>query len=178
MDEILAQFFGILVTIGCIVTNQLSKRWQILLGQAFINIFSVFNQLFIGASFTVPLLCSVAVIHCLINSFKSKKCLPIKKWENIVFCVAYLVTWSIGFVFSQKSGTPIYFDIMSLLATLCFIGITLLPKERDIRICTLSNMLIYFIYDLINLNVAALGKLFGVISTVIAMIRYREKKTK
>jgi hypothetical protein len=52
----------------------------------------------------------------------------------------------------------------------------LLPRERDMRLCTLGNSIIYFTYDSINLNIAAIAKLFNIISVVIALIRYRKKK--
>ena len=178
MAEILGQFFGILVMIGCIVNNQFPKRWQMLLGLAVINLFSSLNQLLVGSGLTAALLGFVAVIHCPINAYKSKKELPIHLWENIFFSILYLSAWVVGFIVSTKNGTPLYLDIMTLLATVCFLGSVFFPKERDIRLCTLTNSFIYFVYDTLNLNIAAVAKLFSVISAVIALYRYRNKGKK
>ena len=178
MGEIIGQVCGILVMIGCILTNQFPKRWHMLLGYAFINLFSSLNQLFVGAGLTSCFLCAVATVHCTINAYKSKKELPIKAWENVLFSVIYLIAWSVGFAFSSKNGTPLYLDAMTFIATIFFIGSTLLPKERDMRLCTFANSFVYFIYDLINLNVAFVAKLFSMISVIVALYRYREKKPK
>ena len=63
------------------------------------------------------------------------------------------------------------------MATIFFLGQVFLPKERDMRICTMGNSLMYFLYDSINLNVAAFAKLFALASALIALIRYRKKDT-
>ena len=178
MEETLGQICGVIVMIGCIVSSQMPKRWQILLGYAIVNLFSSLNQLFVGAGLTSCFLCAVATVHCSINAFKAKKGLVEHLWEKILFIVLYLIAWSIGFVLSFKNGTPLYLDLMTFVATVFFVGQVLLPKERDIRLSTLGNSLVYFIYDAINLNVAAVAKLFNVISVIIALIRYRDKDKK
>ena len=175
MTEILGQIFGILVMIGCIVNNQFPKRWQMLLGFTVINLFSAINQLLVGSGLTACLAGCVAVIHCPINAYKAKKNLPTHLWENIFFSVLYLAAWLVGFLASGENGTPLYLDIMTLVATVCFVASVFLPKERDIRICTFLNSFIYFIYDIINLNLALVAKLFNMISVVVALIRYRKK---
>lgn len=175
MGEILGQICGIIIMIGVVVTNQLPKRWHMLLGYSFINLFSSLNQLFVGAGLTSCFLCAIATVHCAINAIKVKKERPIRIWENILWSIIYLIVWGVGFVFSFSNGTPFYLDAMTLAATVFFIGSTLLPRERDMRLCTFANSLIYFAYDLINLNVAFLAKLFAMISVVVALYRYRDK---
>ena len=176
MQETIGQICGVIVMIGCIVSSQMPKRWQILLGYAIVNLFSSLNQLFVGAGLTSCFLCAVATVHCLINAYKAKKGLVEHLWEKVFFIVLYLIAWSIGFVLSFKNGTPLYLDLMTFVATVFFVGQVLLPKERDIRLSTLGNSLVYFIYDTINLNIAAVAKLFNVISVIIALIRYRNKE--
>jgi hypothetical protein len=39
----------------------------------------------------------------------------------------------------------------------------------------MGNSFMYFLYDGINLNVAAFAKLFALVSAAIALIRYRKK---
>ena len=175
MQEILGQICGIIIMIGCVISSQLPKRWQILLGYTVINFFSSLNQLFVGAGLTSCFICAVATVHCAINAYKAKKELVEHSWEKILFCVLYLAAWGVGFIASFENGTPIYMDIMILVATLFFFGQVFLPRERDIRLCILGNSLVYFVYDSINLNVAAVAKLFNIISVIIALIRYRNQ---
>jgi hypothetical protein len=178
MEEIFGQVCGVIIMIGCIVSSQLPKRWQILLGYSIINLFSSLNQLFVGAGLTSCFICGIATIHCAINAYKAKKDITEHLWEKIIFCILYLVAWGIGFAVSFKNGTPLYLDIMTLVATLLFFGQVFCKKERDIRLCILGNSAVYFMYDSINLNIAAVAKLFNIISVVIALIRYRNKDTK
>ena len=100
----------------------------------------------------------------------------VRVWEKILFIALYLTAWSIGFTLSFRNGTPLYLDLLILVATIFFIGTVLLPKERDIRLCTLGNSIIYFTYDTINLNIAAIAKLFSIISVIVALIRYRSRE--
>lgn len=175
LQEILGQACGIVVMVGCVVSAQLPKRWQILLSFALINLFSSLNQLLVGSGLTACFLGVVATVHCSVNSYKAKKEIPEKKWEIILFSVLYLIAWSVGFAVSSSRGVPLYLDIMTFVATIFFLGSVLLPKERDIRLCTFGNSFIYFLYDTINLNIAVLAKLFNMVSVVIALIRYRNK---
>lgn len=178
IQEILGQIFGIIIMILCVINTQFPKRWQMLLCSALVNLFSSFNQLLVGSGLTACFLCAIATIHCTINSYKAKKGFSERLWEKILFIALYLTAWGIGFVFSLKNGTSLYLDLLILIATIFFIGIVLLPKERDIRICTLGNSIIYFAYDTINLNIAAIAKLFSIISVIIALIRYRSREKK
>ena len=175
MNEVIGQVFGILVMIGCVVSSQFPKRWQILLGHTFVNLFSALNQLFVGSGLTACFLCAVATVHCAINSFKAKKEIPELLWEKILFIVLYFIAWAMGFAASFRNGTPFYLDLMTFVATLFFLGQVLLPRERDIRLCMLGNSFVYFLYDSINFNVAAVAKLFNIISVIVALIRYRKK---
>ena len=175
MTEIIGQIFGILVLVASIINNQFPKRWQILLGLSVINLLSAINQLLVGAGLTAALLGLVAMIHCPINAYKAKKDIPIRMWENILFSIIYFGAWFVGFLASSTNGTPLYLDLMTLAATVCFVASVFLPKERDIRLATLGNGFIYFVYNIINLNISALAMLFSMISIVVALIRYREK---
>jgi len=177
MEEIIGQICGVIVFVGCLVCTQMPKRWQILLVLGFINLFSVPNQLLVGSGLTACLLCSVATVNCFINAYKSKKGLAEHLWENIIFAVLYFTAWGVGFAASLKNGAPFYLDLMTLVATIFFLGQVFLPGEKEIRLCTFGNSFMYFLYDGINLNVAAFAKLFAMVSAIIALIRYRKKDT-
>ena len=175
MREIIGQICGIFVFVGCVLCTQFPKRWQMLLVLGMVNLFCVPNQLLVGSGLTAGLLCSVATVNCFLNAYKAKKGLKEHLWENIIFAVLYFTAWGIGFAASFENGTPNFLDAFTLVATIFFLGQVFLPKERDMRICTLGNSLMYFLYDSINLNVAAFAKLFAMVSAIIALIRYRKK---
>ena len=177
MREIIGQACGIVVFVGCVLCTQFPKRWQMLLVLGIVNLFCVPNQLLVGSGITAGLLCSVATVNCFLNAYKAKKGLREHLWENVLFAVLYFAAWGVGFAASLKNGTPNYLDVFTFVATVFFLGQVFLHKERDIRLCTMGNSLMYFMYDSINLNVAALAKLFAMVSALIALIRYRKKDT-
>ena len=174
--ESIGQICGILVLIVAVINTQLPTRFHMLIGLSILNFLSAVNQILIGAGITAGLICMVAVIHCPINAFKLKKGLQSSLAETVIWCILYLAAWAVGFVLSilDRGFSPI--NLLPLLATFLFFGTVFFPRERDMRICSLFNVSIYFIYDCLNMNVAAVAKLFCITSTLIALYRYRDKK--
>ena len=141
MEEILGQIFGIVIMILCVINTQFPKRWQMLLCTSLVNLFSSLNQLLVGSGLTACFLCAVATVHCAINSYKAKREISERLWEKILFIALYFTAWGIGFAFSLGNGTPLYLDLMTLVATIFFMGIVLIPRERDMRLCTQQRSL-------------------------------------
>lgn len=174
--ELVGQILGVLIIALSVASAQLPKRWQILLGLAGVNLLTVFNQLFVGSGFAVALACALATVHCPINAYKAKKGIRTPVWENVIWSVLYFSTWIVGIVLATLAGSASWMDIFPLFGIITFILSVVLPKERDVRIFTFANSFVYFIYNILNLNIAALSQLFTMISAVIALVRYREKK--
>ena len=174
--ELIGQICGVIIIVLSMISTQFPKRWQILLVFAAMNLLSVFNQLFVGAGYASALGCGVAAIHCPINSYKAKRALPTSILENILWSILYFAAWGAGVYISVRLGTASWLDVFPLLGTITFLFSVFLPKERDVRIFTFANSLVYCIYNIINLNVAAVSQVLAMISVVIALIRYREKK--
>ena len=173
---IIGQIFGILTTVSAIISTQMPKRWQMMLGTMVVNILSALNVLFVGAGLTVCMANIVASVHAPINAYRSKKGLATPLAEKIVFSVLYFVAWGIGFYLSVKAGTASWLDVMPLIATAFFVAKMLMQRERDIRLCLLGNSLVYIVYHSIFKNTGVLAHIFSLVSTVIALYRYREKK--
>ena len=171
---LIGQIFGVLVTVGCVVTAQLPKRWQLLLGLAVVNLFSALNQLFIGAGLTAAAICFLAVLHCALNSCKAKRNIPIRMWENVLFSVLYFLAWGAAFLVSLQAGSASFTDALPLLATVCFVSSVFAPHPQQIRAFSFCNSLVYCVYNLIHLNVAVVATLIDMTSLVLAMLRYRK----
>lgn len=176
--ELVGQILGVLIIIVSVASMQFKKRWQMLLGLAGVNLLTVFNQLLVGSGFAVALGCALAAIHCPVNAYKDKKGLRTGMLENVIWSALYFVTWIIGIIIAAKTGNSSWLDIFPFFGIVTFILSVLLPRERDVRIFTFANSFVYFVYNTINLNIAALSQLFTMISVAVAMFRYREKKHK
>jgi hypothetical protein len=172
---IIGQIFGVLVIIVGIVSNQMPKRWQMLLGMALMNLLSIINIYLIGGGLAVCLVCAVAVIQCPINAYRAKKELPTPKVEEILFCVLYLVTWGIGYAISVKNGTATILDFIPLVATIFFIGATVAKTEKGMRLCMLGNYSSYIIYQGLFKNIAVIAQIVSAASVVIALYRYKKQ---
>ena len=70
---IIGQIFGILTTLCAIISTQMPKRWQMMLGTMVVNILSALNVLFVGAGLTVCMANIVASVHAPINAYRAKK---------------------------------------------------------------------------------------------------------
>ena len=177
MDQVLVgQIFGVLTTLAVIVTNLMPKRWQIMLGSAVTNILATANLLLVGAGLTVCMVNIVAVIHSLLNTYKSKKGLTSPLAEKIIFSAIYFLGWGFGFYLSLKAGSASWLDIMPLIATAFFVGTMLFVKEQRIRLCILGNSSVYTVYHIIFKNSLFLATFFNFASALVALVRYREKK--
>ena len=174
---IIGQVFGILTTLCAIITTQMPKRWQMMLGTMVVNILSTLNVLFVGAGLTVCMANIVASFHAPINAYRAKKGLDTPLAEKLTFSILYFVAWGVGFYLSFKAGSASWLDIMPLIATAFFVAKMLLPRERDIRFCLLGNAVVYTVYHTIYKNIGVLANIFTIVSVIIALYRYREKKT-
>lgn len=172
---IIGQIFGVLTTIGVVIACQMPKRWQIMLGQAIVNALSTVNVLLIGAGLTVCAVNLVAIVHCLLNTYKARKGLKAPLYEKLIFSAFYLAAWGFGFYLSSKGGTVSWLDFMPLVATVFFIGSMLFLNEQHIRLCTFGNASVYTVYHIIYRNIGVLAQIFSIISVTIALIRYRDK---
>ena len=176
--QIIGQILGIFVVLACIITPQFPKRWQILLGSALANLCSAFNLLLVGAGFGACLLCIVGSVHCAFNAFKAKKDLPSTLSEKIFFSILYFVGWGIGFMISLRHGSASPLDLIPLVGTVFFVLCVFSHKEKNMRLFSLCNALIYMAYDIIIPNTAVIAQAFTVISICIALFRYKEKTEK
>ena len=141
--QIIGQILGVFVTISCVINAQLPKRWQILLGQSFLNILSAANMFLVGQGLTACIPCLIAAVHCAINFIRDKKGRPAPLCEKIFFCSLYFVAWGVGFFISYNAGTASALDLIPLLAIVLFIGSVLFTKEQTMRKFSLGNATLY-----------------------------------
>ena len=145
--EWIGQICGVLIVVVMVITMQLPKRWQMLCGNAVLNLLSTVNQFLVGSGFAACLVCGLATIHCPFNAYKVKKGKPITMTENIVWTILYLVAWGIGAAIPLMNGAFSPMDLFPLLSTFCYFGTVFCARERDIRLCSFANSFVYFIYD-------------------------------
>jgi len=175
-NEIAGQIVGVVQIILYIVSMQLSKRTHMLFAFSALNLSSFLNLFLIGAEISSFMGCIIATVHCLINGILSLKGHKSSLVENLLWCAVYIASWSFGMVITVRSGNFKLIELLPFVALIFYFGTVFFLKERNIRLCTMGNSVAFLIYNLCYMNVAAVAQILSIISTVIALIRYREKK--
>lgn len=177
--EFIGQIFGVICIIAFVISNQLPKRWQMMLGLAVIQVISIANVWLVSQNLPVCIICAVGAVHCPINAYRAKKDLDSPLAEKLIFSALYLIAWGVGLAISIKAGTSswqeAWRDILPLIATLFFIASMLCKKEQNVRLCTLGNAGVYAIFHVLCKNVAIVAQLINITSLLIALFRYRKK---
>ncbi len=169
MNYYIAQLCGILVTLGVIVTLQLKKKKQMLIISVVINILGGLNILLLDSFGAGVIVNMVAVLQLLVSLWHEKKNTDVSLPEKIIFLVLYVA--------GGLMGINSYLDILSIVAAVFYMLAMLQKKEQRIRLFLLGNMITWTVYHTILGSTVIFAQLAGIISSVIALIRYRKKET-
>ncbi len=163
---IAGQTIGIVVTVVCIFSAQLKKKWQMLLVSLAANALQSLAYFLIEGGFTsAMMLCFVAVLQCsvtLVHVLQEKKP-PL--YERILFLILFL---AVG-ILQYRS----MLDLFPILGSLCFMLGTFSREPQHVRMFGVANCLTWMIYNGITLNTAIFTQIFSLISNLIALYRYR-----
>lgn len=169
MSYYIAQFFGLLVTAGVITTQQLKKKKQMLILSVFVNIFSAANILLLDGFNSGVIVCLVAVLQLLVSIWHEVKGAQSGTVEKIIFLILYVGGGIIGI------NNPI--DLLSTFAALFYMLAVFQKKEQNIRLFLLVNLSTWTVYHGILGSTAIFAQIAGIISSLIALYRYRNKKS-
>lgn len=171
---ITAQAFGIFATLCCFAMPLFKKKWQMLLVNVAGNLFFILNLLLLGAhtgdwlgNATAMIVNLVSLVQVLISYRHVQKGTPVTKTENLVFLALYVGMGFIGFN-RALDFLPIIASVFNMLAVFQ-------KDEQKTRYLVLCNASIFCTYYIIIGSTSLLAELMAVITTVIALIKYRKK---
>lgn len=167
MSYYIAQFFGLLVTAGVIITQQLKKKKQMLIVSVFVNIFSAVNILLLDGFNSGVIVCIVAVLQLLMSIWHEFKNTDVRLAEKIIFLILYVGGGILGI------NNPI--DLLSTFAALFYMLAVFQKKEQHIRLMLLVNLSTWTVYHAILGSTAVFAQIAGIVSSLIALYRYRNK---
>lgn len=168
MSYYIAQALGVLVTIGVIITLQMKKKKQMLILSVFVNAFSAANILLLDGFNSGVIVCSVAVLQLLVSIRHEIKGTQSGLAEKIFFLILYAVGGLLGI------NSPI--DLLSTVAALFYMLAVFQKKEQHIRLLLLANLSTWTVYHGIIGSTAIFAQIAGMISSLIALYRYRKKE--
>lgn len=169
-----AQAFGIFATLSCFAMPLFKKKWQMLLVNVAGNLFFILNLLLLGAhsgdwlgNATAMLVNLVSLVQVLISYRHVQKGTPVTKTENLIFLALYVGMGFIGFN-RALDFLPIIASVFNMLAVFQ-------KDEQKTRYLVLCNASIFCTYYIIIGSTSLLAELMAVITTVIALVKYRKK---
>lgn len=168
MQYYIGQFLGIVVTIGAILTMQIKDKKPMLIVSAIVNVLSALNILLLDKFSSGVIICLVAVFQIIDSLWHEKKNTEVTLIEKIIFLALYIGGGLLGF---EK---PI--DILSIIAAVLYMLAMFQKKEQHIRLFLLGNMATWTVYHTVLGSTAVFAQLAGIISSLIALYRYRKSK--
>lgn len=169
MIYIIGQVIGVLVTVTAIIIQQLKKRKQILWASVLVNVLAALNVLLLNGFSSGVIVDFVAVIQILVAIYHERKNTSESIIEKIIFLILYVGCGILSYT------SPI--DILAILAAVFYMLAMLQKKEQRIRLFLLANMSTWTIYHAVIGSTAIFAQIAGIISSLIALYRYRSKKT-
>lgn len=170
----IAQGFGIFATLCCFIMPLFKKKWQMLLVTVAGNLFFILNLLLLGANegnlfanSTAMIVNGVSLVQVLLSYWHVQKDKPVTTTENIIFLLLYV---GLGFIGFQRAldFLPIIGSVFNMLAVFQ-------KDEQKTRFLVLCNASIFCAYYIIIGSTSLLAELMAVITTVIALVKYRKK---
>ena len=166
----IAQFFGLLVTAGVIISLQLKKKTQMQTVSVFVNIFSALNILLLEGFNSGVIVCCVAVVQLLLSIMHEIKNTKVTLAEKIIFLVLYVA--------GGLLGVKVPLDLLSTVAAVFYMIAVFQKKEQNVRLFLLANMSAWTIYHAVIGSTAIFAQIAGIISSLIALFRYRKNNKK
>lgn len=162
------QAIGILVTIGAIINLQLKKKQHMYILSIVVNILSALNIVLLDKEFSSgAIICLVAVAQIVVAYIHDKKQTDVHIAEQVIFFVLYVAGGLLGF--------KAWIDVLSIVAAVLYMLAMFQKKEQNIRLFLLGNMATWTVYHAVLGSTAIFAQLAGIISSVIALIRYRKQ---
>ena len=163
----IGQIVGILVTIGVIINLQLKKKQHMYILSIIMNILSALNILLLDGFSSGVIICLVADIQIVLAIWHDKKQTEVHLAEKIIFFVLYVAGGLLGF--------KTWLDVLTIIAAALYMFAMFQKKEQHIRMFLLGNMATWTVYHAVLGSTAIFAQIAGIISSVVALIRYRKQ---
>ena len=168
MGYYIGQILGFFIVAGVILTQQLKKRKQMLAVSVVVNLMTAANILLLESFNSGVIVCCVAVLQLFVSLWHEAKNTQSSTVEKIIFMVLYVAGGAIGV------KAPI--DLLSIFAAVFYMLAVFQKKEQNIRLMLLANLSIWTVYYAIIGSTAILAQIAGIVSSLIALYRYRNKE--
>ena len=169
MTYIIAQILGLIVTLLNIIMYQVKRKWHIL-GIATISSFvTTANFFFLGGAISAAVISFVGGVQSALATHHAYNAKTATNTEKVIFLLAYLACgiWQFN----------TYIDLLPAFGSLFFMMAAFQKDAQKIRIYQLFNAILWLTYSLIVGSTAAFAQMFSLVSIIIGLYRFRQKKS-
>lgn len=175
MKVLISQILGIVVSVICLISPQLKKKWQMTAMTLLANFLSGLSFLLLGEVSACGVNI-VAILHSVITIHHTNRGKKPSKLEVAFFALLYILGGIFPFLMMGTLASFTWLDTMPIFAALLFCGYMVQRNEQKMRMFSLANCTVFAIYDIIIQSTQVFAQIIGMISVITALIRYRKGK--
>ena len=179
MAYLIGQILGYLASGVCLIYPFLKKKWMMLVASGLANGLVSINYLLIGKLGSAICITSLAVVQNIVSLFHITRETKIPTWERLVFLVLYITIGIYGMIslpgFVPEISLKNAIELLPIIGSILFTLAVFTRSEQITRMYTLSNAIVWLIYNICAGSSAFLSQVFTIISSVIALFAYRNE---
>ena len=174
MNYVISQILGIVVTIVCLISPQLKKKWQMCCVTVIANVISAIGMLLVGA-YSTMVCCFVAIFQALRRIWHLEKGTKFSIPEMAIFGLLYIGGGLLPYILGGTLAQFGWLDLMPIVGAIMLMISIAQKKEQPSRAFGLANACIFFVYFLIIWNTQIFAQIASIVSSVLALVRYSKK---
>lgn len=174
--KLIADILGYIITLICLLSPQLKRKWQMLSMTFLANVLSGFNFLLLGqvSAVGVSAVCIVQAALSIRRSKEENKKTPL--YEVILFGLLYIVGGLLPFIVSGTLDQFRVLDAVPIFGALLLCVSMAMTNEQHMRLFSLANASVFTVYDIIIKSTQVFAQIITILSVSIALLRYRKKE--
>ncbi len=177
---LLGQVCGVIGTIITIIQPQFRSKVQILICGIFVNTMSCLNFALIGQTGSAAFLCLIAIVQSLISIWHERHGTKVSSFESILFFFLYVGFGLFGMIsaegFVWKISWKNALELLPIIGALMAMLSVFAKGEQKTRVFLLLNGAAWVVYTAIIGATTFFTSAASLISTMIALWKYRNKQ--
>lgn len=174
MEELVSQILGLVVTLLCLIAPHFGRKWQILTCSLSANVLSGVSFLLIGEIGATGV-CGVAILQILLGIRHDRRGTRAGIAEIVIFSFLYLASGVLPYVILRTLASFRPLNALPILGALFLMCSFAQNREQNMRLFVLANAVTLTVYTAVLRSTQIFAQICGMISTLVALIRYRKQ---
>lgn len=172
---LIADILGYVVTLICLISPQLKRKWQMTSMTLLANVLSGVNFLLLDQVSAVGV-SVVAIIQCILTIRRSREeNKPTPLYEVFIFGGLYIAGGLLPYIVGGTLSQFGVLDAVPIFGALLLCWSMTQTKEQYCRLIALANVSVFTVYDIIIKSTQVYAQIVSFVSISIALTRYYKK---